>query len=98
MQVEPEFLSFDGVLRLRSIATLHARLLQAMSEHTNVLIDCANAESIDASFIQLLLSARRSAKRDGVSLDIAIAPDGALHRAIARCGLTPDALSGPAAP
>jgi ABC-type transporter Mla MlaB component len=95
MQTEPELLAFDGVLGLRSIAALHAHLLQAMTGRTAIRIDCTNAESVDASVIQLLLAARRSAERDNVALDIAAPPDGALHRALMRCGLPADALCGP---
>jgi two-component system chemotaxis sensor kinase CheA len=98
MQLEPAILAFDGVLGLRGIGALHARLLQAFTEHAAIQIDCANAESIDAGFIQLLIAARRSAEAEGVSLLIPVPADSVLHRALARCGLPPDTLSGPTAP
>jgi len=98
MQTEPEILQLDGVLGLRGIGTLHTQLLRAVREHTAIRIDCTNADSIDASFIQLLLAIRRTAEHDGVRLKIAVPPDGVLHRALLRCGLPPGALSGSTEP
>jgi anti-anti-sigma regulatory factor len=51
-----------------------------------VLIDCAGADEVDVSFIQLLIAARRAAQRNGKQLRLAAPPEGALQAALTRAG------------
>lgn len=79
----------DGILGIRTIATLRETLRAALAEHPSVSIDCAAAESIDLSFIQLLLAARRSARQAGRPFVLSAPADGALRATLEQGGFLP---------
>lgn len=91
-------LVFDGALGIRNIGAIHARLLQALAEQPALWIDCRAAESVDLSFVQLLLAARLCARRDGKTLQLAAPAGGALRTALARAGLWPANAAEPGDP
>lgn len=82
----PERLCFDGHLTVRSIAPLHATLVAALAEHRSVVVDASGAESVDLSFPQLLLAARRTAIAAGGTFRLAAPASGALRSALEKGG------------
>ncbi len=84
---EPMRLSLIGPLTVRTIDEVAARLTEALARHETVLVDCAGAEAVDVSFIQLLLAARRSA---GARLGLAMPLPGPLLEALERGGFRGD--------
>jgi anti-anti-sigma regulatory factor len=84
----------DGVLNIRTIETVHRRVLEALAEHASVQIDCTDAETADLSVIQLLLSARHSARRDGKHLTLLAPAGGALAVALEQGGFLPSGDAG----
>lgn len=79
-------LVFDGVATVRTIEDLHSKLLEMMQQHAIIEIDCAGVSEVDLSFIQLLLSARKSARENGKSFGLAHPASGALHDALTSGG------------
>ena len=70
MQTDPTRLAFNGVLGIRTIEAMHATVKQTLADHAAIQLDCSAAESVDLSFIQLLLAAKLSARNAGATLDI----------------------------
>lgn len=64
-----------GDLSLRTCEATHAQLLNAIAAHDEVAVDCADGEEIDASFVQLLLAARKTAAGRGCRLSLSAAGD-----------------------
>ena len=91
----PLRLSFDGPLTVRTIADRRATLLDALAGHASVHVDCTAADSVDLSFIQLLLAARCSARTAGRHFALATPPAGALRRALEQGGFLPQAGADP---
>jgi ABC-type transporter Mla MlaB component len=87
--------TFSGSLSVRTIAQAHATLRQALAKHASVRVDCANAETVDLSFIQLLLSAHRGGREAGRSLMLDAPPTGALRAALEQGGFLPDSGADP---
>ena len=85
----------DGALTVRSAATVRGTLVEALSEHQTVEVDCSAAETVDLSLIQTLLSARLSADRQGKHLTLAAAAGGALRAALERGGFFPSSGADP---
>jgi ABC-type transporter Mla MlaB component len=88
-------LVLEGALTVRTIAGIRASLLDAMSSHDAVQVDCAAAASVDLSFIQLLLAARRSAQQAGKQLTLAAPADGALLAALEQGAFLPPGAADP---
>ena len=80
-------LTFVGPMNLRTASETCDALREAVAHHAAVTIDCAGVTDIDLSFIQLLVSARRSAQRTDRTLCLAEHPDGVLLAALTRAGL-----------
>jgi anti-anti-sigma regulatory factor len=80
-------LELDGALTTRFASALHARLQTAVAAHRWLAIDCAAAEDVDLSFIQLLIAARVSARALGHEVGLARAADGVLRAALLAAGL-----------
>ena len=77
------------MLTVRTIAGIRPVLLQALRDQPAVRLDCSAAESVDLSFIQLLLAARRSAQQSGRSFSLAAPAAGALRAALEQGGFLP---------
>lgn len=79
-------LVLQGPLTVREIAAVRDRLLEALSAQQSVQIDCSRADSVDLSFIQLLLSAHKTAQQAGKRLMLAAPANGVLRAALAAGG------------
>jgi len=90
---EPARVVLEGALTIRTIATTHATLLQALHQHPAVLVDCSAADTVDLSLIQLLLAARVAACQAGKQLGLAAPASGPLLAALHQGGFLPP--SGP---
>jgi anti-anti-sigma regulatory factor len=92
---EPARVKLDGVLTVRTIANTRASLLAALADHPAVLVDCAAAESVDLTFIQLLLAARLSTRQGGKPFSLAAPATGALRAALEQGGFLPPSGADP---
>ena len=81
----PFSLKLSGALGLRGIEALRGEITEALAEHEAVAIDTSAVESADASAIQLLLSAQKTANAEGKALTLTAA--GPLARALMALGL-----------
>jgi anti-anti-sigma regulatory factor len=79
----------EGMLTIRTAEDIHTKLIDALARNTAVVIDCSAAESIDLSFIQLLLAARRSAETAGHTFALAAPASGVLAAALTQGGFLP---------
>ena len=70
-------LAFVDTATIRDMPRIHAVLCDALSANQELTIDCAAVTEIDLSFIQLILSARKSAAAAGKRIAV-IPPDGTL--------------------
>jgi len=95
MQADMASLPLDGPLTVRTIKTVHDTLLKALAGNHAVQVDCTAADSVDLSFIQLLLAARRSAHEAGKQLTLAAPASGALLAALEQGGFLPHARPDP---
>lgn len=76
-----------GDLSLRTCEAAHAQLLNAIAVHDEVVVDCSDAEEIDASLLQLLLAAQKTARAGRCRLRLPAPAGGALAEALVRAGL-----------
>jgi ABC-type transporter Mla MlaB component len=81
-----EKLLLHGAMTLREADAVRSRLLEAMSMHDTVEIDCSAVTGADVSFIQCLIAARRTAAASGKRLSLAAPAQGALLDALVRGG------------
>lgn len=79
-------IGFKGAATVRTIETIHSALADAMKRYSAVEVDCAHLDAVDASFIQLVVAARKTAQSRGTALMLAQAASGALHEALVRGG------------
>lgn len=86
-------LVLERSVTVRNIDGLHANLLAVLAQQNGVIVDCAALEETDASLIQLLLAARRTARESGKDLSLAAPATGALHATLCQGGF----LAGAAA-
>ena len=77
----------DGPRTLRTATETCTSLLEALTLHPAVSIDCTAATDIDLSFIQLLVAARNTAGQASRTVTLAENPDGVLLAALSRAGL-----------
>ena len=92
---EPARVVLEGALTVRTIATAHTMLLQALHQHPAVLVDCSVADTVDLSLIQLLLAARISARQAGKQLGLAAPAAGSLLAALRQGGFLPPSGADP---
>jgi hypothetical protein len=83
---EPVSIEFVGELNIRSIVEAHGRLTKLMAASSAVVADVAPDASVDLTFIQLLESARRTAREASGSFRLARPADGALLETLERGG------------
>jgi ABC-type transporter Mla MlaB component len=83
----PFSLELSGELGLRGIEKLRADLVAALEANDAVAIGTSAVESADASAIQLLLAAQKSANAEGKVLSLTTTADGPLARTLAALGL-----------
>ncbi|WP_375456911.1 STAS domain-containing protein [uncultured Methylobacterium sp.] len=88
----PYSLRLSGDCGLRAIHALRDELAVALAASSAVEIDCAQAERIDLSFVQLVVSAARTAR--GADKRVAVTNlSEAAQAAFARAGLSPLTLA-----
>jgi anti-anti-sigma regulatory factor len=92
---EPARVKLDGALTVRTIANARASLLAALADHPGVLVDCGAVESVDLTFIQLLLATRLSAHQAGKPFSLAAPATGALRAALEQGGFLPSSGADP---
>ena len=92
---EPARVKLDGALTVRTVANARTSLLAALADHPAVLVDCGAAESVDLTFIQLLLAARLSARQAGKPFSLAAPATGALRAALEQGGFLPPSGADP---
>lgn len=85
-------LRLSGDCGLRAIRALRDELAAALAASSAVEIDCANAERIDLSFVQLFVSAARTARVEGKRVALTNLSEAA-QAAFARAGLSPSTLT-----
>jgi len=79
-------IEFVGELNIRSVSDAHRRLAEAMAGPGAVAADVAADASVDLSFVQLIESARRTARESGGPFRLARPADGALREILERGG------------
>jgi anti-anti-sigma regulatory factor len=91
-------LVFQGSLSIRTVESIRTTLRETLDAHSVTSVDCSAAEDVDLSFIQLLVSARKSALGAGKQLALHEPPNGALLDALTCGGFVvthePDATGG----
>lgn len=88
----PYSLRLSGDCGLRAIGALRDELAVALAASSAVEIDCAQAERIDLSFVQLVVSAARTARGADKRLAVTNLSEAA-QAAFARAGLCPLTLT-----
>ena len=83
----PFSLKLSGELGLRGIETLRGEIAAALSDHEAVAIDASAVESADASAIQLLLSAQKTATAEGKGLTLDASASAPLSSTLLVLGL-----------
>jgi anti-anti-sigma regulatory factor len=84
----PGRVELSEAVTLRTVEGLRVKVLDALSQHSAVEIDCTGATEVDLSGAQLLMAALKSAHRSGKSVTIVPPTSGVLRRALSRAGLT----------
>ncbi len=84
-----------GLRTIRCAEQTRSLLLEALHGCSPLCLDCSAVEDADLSFVQLLLSARKTAERSGKILTLAHDASGAFLHALSRAGFetTPDPLT-----
>ena len=90
-------LMLNGRLTVRSAEELRSRVLEVMRLHSCVEVECSAATDVDLSFIQLVLSARKSAAAAGKTLSLAHTAGGVLLERLRQAGLVGPAGGRPVA-
>lgn len=79
----------DGAQTLRNIHEAHDLLRAALADHPTVEVDCDAVTEFDLSFIQLLLSVKRSADKADKLFGLASPAAGQLRTVLERAGFLP---------
>ncbi|MCJ2091863.1 STAS domain-containing protein [Methylobacterium sp. J-072] len=87
---EPVTLTMPPDCTLRTAQALQADLLAALDGASGLALDCAAIETVDVTFVQLVVAAARSAAPRGVTLDLINLPD-IVAAAFRRAGFAPHA-------
>jgi ABC-type transporter Mla MlaB component len=66
-----EALRLSGAMHLRTLADPYAALVQAFAAGTDLTLDLSEVEEADLTFVQLIVSAQRTAEAQGVNLALA---------------------------
>ncbi|WP_419728561.1 STAS domain-containing protein [Lichenicola sp.] len=89
IEVALHSITISGPQTIREAGETHAALLTALSDHDDVVLDCAAVTEVDVSFIQMILATRRSAVEAGRGCSLRHHPGGVLHQALVRGGVLP---------
>lgn len=86
----------SGDCTVRSIRTLHREIAAALEMSADLSLDCGQVERADVAFVQLVLSAAATARRQAKRIDLTDASD-VVASAFARASLQPRAPFAPVA-
>ncbi len=89
-QTSPQVLCLAAVATIREVSALRDAVLALLQGGAPAVIDCSAVEKADVSLVQLLVSARRMAERDGGRLEFVIPPSGLVAALIRRGGFDLD--------
>jgi two-component system chemotaxis sensor kinase CheA len=78
-----------GALTIATVEATHAQLREALGGAGAIVLDCSQAREVDVTFLQLMVSAQRTAASAGRSVHLAAPPSGVLAEALRRCGFAP---------
>lgn len=94
MQNNPDaaaVVKLQGEMSLRTISEAHSALSSAFAVGGNVIADIRDISDPDLSFVQLLISALRTAQQSGQTFSLSVPADADLQKIIRRGGFnTPD--------
>jgi len=86
IQHDTRLVAFRGSLTTPTSEQTHQTIREALEGSDSVVLDCAGAEEIDVSFLQILVAAGRAAERGRKTIGLAGPAQGALAEALRRCG------------
>lgn len=92
--MNPVTVSFDGEQTIRTIGAAAQTLRTALAQGAPVEVNCSGISEVDLSFVQLLLAARKTARRKDQPLTLAEPAQGALHTCLRAGGLLHDQIDG----
>ncbi len=81
---------FSGPQTIRESEDAAQVLRRALNDHSSLVLDCEEVEEADLTFLQLLIAARRSARRGGKDLVLTTTARGPLLAALDRAGIRPE--------
>ena len=84
--VEVTPIEFVGELTIKTVAIAHQRLADALGASRAVKADVAEDAAVDLTFVQLLQSARRTARETGVEFGLTAPAAGQLRETLERGG------------
>lgn len=87
-------LVFSGTQTVRNTDEAVEKLKELVQRGGPVVIDCSGVEEADISFVQLLLSARRTATELGRSMHLTAPAGGALLACLLSAGLLAEQRAG----
>lgn len=87
-------LVFSGSQTVRNLDETTEKLKEYIQTSDPVVIDCTRIEEVDVGFIQLLLSARRTAAAQGRIMRMTAPAGGALLTCLLNAGLLAENRSG----
>ncbi|MGO9133300.1 MAG: lipid asymmetry maintenance protein MlaB [Methylovirgula sp.] len=82
-----------GSLTISRASFFLRAIASAISRHSAVMIDCTDAADVDVTFLQILISARRTAEAQGKRIELTAPSDGVLVTALERLGISLSHLS-----
>jgi uncharacterized protein len=87
-------IAFTGEQALHNADAAFARLRAALLAPGPIAIDCMAVTAADLSFLQILISARRTAVAAGRELSVTALAEGPLYAALRRAGISVEDAAG----
>jgi hypothetical protein len=78
--------ALSGDLTIRAIGDVRIQMIDALRDHAEVTAKVADDAVVDLTFVQLMESARRSAREDGKAFALAAPATGQLRETLERGG------------
>lgn len=85
-----------AVATIREAEHIKSLLLEALHEKQKIVVDCRAVDEVDLSFVQLVLSARKSAAAANKPLGVIPPPSGLMTDVLRSAGLLRSADEAPA--
>jgi anti-anti-sigma regulatory factor len=82
-----------GNLTTANSEETRAAVMQALSRHDSVVLDCEGATEIDLTLVQILVAASRTAAQAHKRIELKSPPTGPLAEALRRCGFSPSSAT-----